>query len=1678
MKTVQTIKAAVCAAVAALALGSARGEVTYEWKSKGTYTIGKTATYKGEAGEELYYKLGSFTSGKDYTIVTDNSSAEIVYTSTWEGDKYDGTFLSGDYDTHAAYRVRTFVTAEDFNDLIDSMSEGEKLTGEYFLKLYMDGEEDEDGNVSVTVESAKGIIEEPIPVGNYDNPKKITMGTKEATWDGNLATVDDNCYYFTVTGLQYGRRYKFWTEGGTAEDGLGMDITGDCDLIEGDFAGAYDEAWIVTPWDGYEDPLEIVVYGGEQVFTLHWAPVDARTPDKHPSTDLGTITEAGVEADCRPGWPCDPSSGYYDNVIDEQLYKVTLAKGGRYAFWTAGDGVPALLKMQAYDSTGAVLATSYDDGLGGTLVAFDVPATAKNTVYYVGVCQDLYDDEEPVDACFCTFAGKKLTSADATLLDEFDNRDDVFTGATPIDFSPADEITSAEHTLGLTDFEDWFRIDGRSGISYSVKTVFGEGALMPAPLVADIYKANGTKLGELVASGADIEKGHSIDFTKNETYFVRIYLEDGIGLDCGPYTVVSSVSATGGVGLLKINLLGATAAEGAYWQLAADGKSGPQYGDGSSVILATGSYTVNFAAPKNWSKIAAQTVTVRPADEGVSEYTFKYADTASPKDDVVGGATKLTVKHAAQTVTHTLWDADEKSYVDEVDWFGFAGVAGTYYTFELAVRGDPVAASLCDAAGNELAVFGDDGKLTWLCAVKGNYTLKFANGKSASSFTLTYASTNVGEIKLDKASYSVKNSAASVDIKVKRSAAEGRVRVRYTTLSPEGEAVPGVHYDSAKGYLEWADGDKADKTVSVKLIPDLNNRYRGDKSFEFELSPVPEDELEPGEWSAALGAPSFATVKIQEANKQIPGTISFAAYDLGDKTHRIADPKKPAVTVDPGYTLTLWLSRTLGFDGPVSVAVAAVQGTAQPERDFILDPGSELIEWDADDDGLKPVHITLVDREAAAQKFTVKLTAKSGKPAFAGATLTVNLNGNAVVPPKAKDLPLARNPVPVDAKGLVSFGGAEIGSVPLSWTGDEGYTYRVLVGTDTKKLGQEGYTVYDEVTDLTEATVGGLEAGKTYYWTVSTIKDSLVNAPTKAWSFKTVQDVKETVAFDEAGDLLESGATVELRQCVRTEIALGVSEPDEGVAVTCAAAGGTLPAGLKLDTKKGMITGAPTKPGVYSASFVCKSGKADSATLTLNFNVLSAGTAIGTFTGLVEAGDPLDPCSERNLGSASLTVTSAGALTGKITLGKKAYTFKTASADQGFDAFEDDCAALGGCSGMTKDLILTEKVGKATVTNRLTVAVPCGELTDAEALAQQAVFALTLAEETDDAFALEGSGVRENKAEAMFTAALADWAGYYTVALPPLDAEDGTPEGAGYVTVTIDAKGTVKIAGLYADGTSVSASGAIGLEDCVAEDDLMLIGSLRIPFYAGKATTSFGGWLRLTLRDDGESVSIVADPSETIRWYESSAAATRDGEFGFAQELEPMGGYFDKLMNLTAYYLNAAITMDFSAVEEDGAVTPPAGTDTLLAAPGTFGGPIKVSTAGNALTADVPKKKLVKKAGSKTLNDLEASENASNVSLKFTRATGIFSGTFSLWFGDDIYGSETVQKEMTGVKYQGVLTPVNDSGLYAECPGIGAINYTETIEKRKWTASKLFKFDAEDISVENEIRWDDEGWNE
>ena len=947
-------------------------------------------------------------------------------------------------------------------------------------------------------------------------------------------------------------------------------------------------------------------------------------------------------------------------------------------------------------------------------------------------------------------------------------------------------------------------------------------------------------------------------------------------------------------------------------------------------------------------------------------------------------------------------------------------------------------------------------------------------------------------------------------------------------------AVAGTDYAPFAETLEWADGDADDKQLVVSLKDSTG--YVASKKFVFTISAVKTDGTLPtlsaktatmtilNDTVAQTSAAYAKTIPASTGAKLTSTGTWFKDYDgalrsgsvNGTLVYTLTGPGffacEPQIVTNSETDVATLTCKVYNKTAKLNETVPNVEGRFVR----ILPAGTTTVTFTLSGvkGGAYAKFAPQTDGEPYVWGQFAKVTAvafsKEGVPALPNkAVVKKNELGGRCF---AWSLPAALAAEP----GLycrVRRGNSTTGMVAVWWDKDH---KEASVPDDFAFIDPEGNTYYWALdyayTDAASPSYGDLKelnwTPGPSTWTFSTLKAGL--------PVSTVRDSCVDAAGKSIEDLLADGDPVELIQFVQPNFDLDGEGEGEGAlsANIFRLVGGSLPKGLSLNSTTGVIEGAPTTPGIYTA--LLQSGNRTSKTVTkkvngktkkvttntdvygttipVTFNVLPAGTLIGSFRGVLSEANGELEYDARRLGLLTVT-TSVNTkkqkceITAKATIGGIAYTF---TGTQGFEELLDRDETLPGCTrhvqvtlkSTVKKLNSKKKV-VASDSAILALTLGDGALTNAVALAEAAGTAeLTInvlnsartawVEDVDYAANL----YRNNGGTELGSSALAGgFEGYYTSALAPegVSAADGIPVGNGYLTFTVQKTGAVKVAGCLADGTSVSFSsiGQLVGDSLDNPADCTLV----VPVYAGSASYALGGEAKIAFTDAGDYPVVL--PSSKLTWEKNASSLTsRDGS-AFAISTAPTGGWYDKVVNLQNYYLNRGFAI--STIEDSDELPAEALTSGYSFSTLSSPNDLEVTFAGNAMS--VAARSLVK---NKTtgLSDFGTSVNPWNTTVKFTRATGIVTGTFNAWewiVKSDLANEyATAQKQIASLSHKGVLlfsrdnsteSPLADTVLTSGFFLMPATSSTKAATKKAaWKASLPFNI----LTVED----DEKSWEE
>ena len=1409
-----------------------------------------------------------------------------------------------------------------------------------------------------------------LPEGIYDNPVMVTPMPNETGYVDKTDKGDNEKdhklrggEFFITTPMKKSRKYLFtmWSEKSAPEEEISFEVQGDgrANPFTDPRAPKLDSKF-TAGWTSYvpfaDDDLETfpyttcrlaamtnahvqvkVIEGGKTNlvwtnmlvnamsstanFRIAYSIVPDRTLLKH---NPGEIALGGMQ-EFETGHLANPAYFAYDDIIDDNLFKFSVKKDKRYVLST--EDAQTNLLMRVYDANGTIVFENTGAGNGyDCRIAF---VAEKTTDYYVGVCENLEDDD------LDTPLGKKVKllfeSAEGVdgEPDEWDAGDDVHGGASGLTVWPGkngdlptavDKDGHGPHQLGKTDWIDTFMIGGRKGLTYHLKLDLPEGAGQNRnTLGAVVFTASGKKT-YWVDSRGDINPGSTTGLTfkasANATYYVQLYVNEGYGYDYPKYRVHAVGYDDDGTeyGILRVSPKGAASAT---WKI--DSES-VKYPAGASILVKAGAHKITYTEVSGFAAPAKRDIAVK-AGELTSVDSDFYTDKYDPKDDACGGkgvtkagksvtyaATAWKLKNSETVQERTLW------HDDPADNFSFSASAGCYYDFSIVKvnltneQCDAVYA-ITNASGFKCEAVGGIIHQLQLPVEKTKYFLTVSHenpdeARNNGSYALTGYYKNPGYVKFGKTAVTVKDNAASVKLAVKRTQKDGRIRVRYETLN--GSAVAGTNYVAQAGELVWEDGDKKDKTITVKLIPKLRSFYEGGTVLDFQvkLFTLPEDELEYEEYPTKVQLSDKAKTLVDE---------DFATVTITESANKkILDPMDNYTPVKAAKVKTEVAALRAGTFYGVLAAPVAIDDGDSPSGEARMKPNDPFLLG----------------------------VCTNASPALAAVHLP---EGSCVVNGRLAELDNT------DAVTNYLHGAAVTNGVWADWysLGSEAVELAVYVWekravnkyTGESEWVSNHYCVAEIGTDpYADAQDGESEDGETEYHNFK-------------WELP-------LGAFEGSGESLS----------VKTQEVTSVIE---------------------------LTGGAPALTNGYPA--------------------------LASVTVTVAAKNKSD-----------LTATDKDSLSASVTVAGKKYSFKTVKGEPIWDVETP--------GRKVKKLRQVVTVNRVKYTNTLEIAICDGLSTKENDWAQAAAGTnrVTLTMNVPDAknksvqagIVYRGEVFRSNAKIQDYLTAVTNFAGYYTMGLVPpkrVIADTGVPRGNGYLCVTIATTGKVKVTGKLVDGSAVSLSAtAVRLvPDATSANGY----SLYVPVFYSKKPYCFGGVLRFfaeeTLDYDGVNVVVVVkvDSGSGLAWYNDNAALTYDNMMGFAYGLSPVGGYYDTVINLQSYYINSELKVDTTGVESFPAEM---FTYTPVSTQEANGFPVDVNLNAFALA----KKSLVKDKETK-LYDFEESSNPANVQIKLARATGLISGSFSIW--TEGYKGETfTQKNVTGPKHYGVMLLSRDNRSYGD----------------------------------------------
>ena len=583
-----------------------------------------------------------------------------------------------------------------------------------------------------------------------------------------------------------------------------------------------------------------------------------------------------------------------------------------------------------------------------------------------------------------------------------------------------------------------------------------------------------------------------------------------------------------------------------------------------------------------------------------------------------------------------------------------------------------------------------------------------------------------------------------------------------------------------------------------------------------------------------------------------------------------------------------------------------------------------------------------------------------------------------------------------------------------------------------------------------KATVAGLPSGLKYSGGVITGKATkagtyTVNISTKNEAGTATKSI--TIQVEDPGFIVScsvqpngssaasnvaSGGTVEMYAGVNQVITLSSVPGKKDVAnadATVTVKG--LPAGLKLSG--GTITGVPTKAGTYAVNVTFKNKLSWTSSFMLNIIVHSLPDwAQGTFTGMDA------DYAVQEYGQATLTVSSAGKVSGKVSLCGTNWTFSAASYD----------SAILYESGAPAEFRIKAdmKAGKAVFPVELSVFAINPPETGGSPLQNARVYGKVQYDANYAELVLWRTIWKDKESAAAAKAEIAKWEGVYTMSM---EANGGFIETAlpgGYLSLTVGKDGNVKASGKLADGTGVSTTSPL-LYDEVANSYFVYLYAAPSAYKGGAFAAAVGFEAEDNAAAAGRPLYRLVPVLFVPLWTSHNPEATGQYGAGFSRGLSFTGAYYNKLAKLNDYYeslrlsLNGAPGLAYTYKETylDGNNKKATDSSVMMAD--------AVDTLSqDGMTATVNEKgALVVAKATKPVQDKETKEwfyNGANdgaLTLSFAQATGIFTGSYTFWYDyTSAYdktkdkNNETLAHTSKKVNFEGILVQGEESlrGFY------------------------------------------------
>jgi len=961
-----------------------------------------------DADSWVKYVRLTLTKGKPYTIVVTYTSDTMYGAYQYFDVEYPDVRTSSGWDGNGYYYEKYVIAAVDWQYCENSTA---------YCYLYFYGEQGATAKLNFQQYA-------DIPEGLPDNPKSLSFS--DTVQQETLKLTDDHyvSYYATAT-LEAGKRYCIRTINGTLADSHSLSFDWDPEITNPEWedwaAGQYDAGYYIMPTQ--TGLYTFTVSGGSSV-DIEYYKMRARSLQEHDSTPL----VIGEKTSFVPGFlhgTNDVETVCYDDIVDSKLFSFEASVGDRLQLRT--DGALSAITMVLYGPDGGTLLERTASALDDLDCHAAFEASSSGT-YYVGI----YEHKNSF-AGYLTGVPVNVTLTRLNDLtggrDAFDPADDIPARASALtprlvadgSANPTniDSVGHGPHTLSWNDWEDWFSIAARAGITYRIKAATTNIVTSGTWLVAEVFTVSYDYQGNAVKTQVEVpgiwmfspDEEDYLEFTatENVTYYLRVKAVDWQGnivdgYDYPEYTVHACAYSANAAqyGVLQVNAFGPAGDSGATWCITSgSGATEPNYPFGSSIFV-SGSFDLSFSSVDGFIAPGVTNVTV---EAGVTNVVnVFYTDSFDHGDDTLDGAVEIEFANSARTVARTLWRDDP------ADFFKFSATEGVYYDVAFAEKSGDAVLTMYDSENRPLASgtssisavasYGTD----W----SGRYSLRVFHERAGEggAYQLSYKSVNVGYVGFENAEYTVSESDEYVELRVTRSASEGAVRVKWGTESVSATA--GNDYLSDGGTLEWQPGDSSERTIRVRLVPEVHPEARGSRQFAIRLATYDASEMESGEYRPLLRNDGLAIVTIEDdENDTRVGTVGFTAWGDTATELNVGDE----VTVKPGSVVRFRITRRDGANGDLTMIASTEEGTAKSGLDF--EPMGNVLSWSSGDSSERMFTVSVAEDAVSGRFFYVTIENYDSSNASLG-----NSRVKVCIDSNAADVP----GVPVGSEGQAANG--------------------------------------------------------------------------------------------------------------------------------------------------------------------------------------------------------------------------------------------------------------------------------------------------------------------------------------------------------------------------------------------------------------------------------------------------------------------------------------------------------------------------------------------------------------------------------------------------------------------------------------------------------------------------------